>query len=187
MLLLGGCAAVKPAEQPITLRLVPAAPPPLPSLLPAALAVAPVQARGLAGALRYDYVDASAPAEIRQAKTLFWEEPPTRVVEHALVGALRSRFATVTGPELGQPSARRVVVELDRFEETGAGGAARATVAFAVSVSGTNLLTGGYCASAPIDGASGTARARAFEAAIGAATIAFAQDMASGRLSTLGC
>jgi ABC-type uncharacterized transport system auxiliary subunit len=187
LLLLGGCAAVRPAERPVTMRLAPAAPARAASLLPAPFAVAPVQARGLAGALRYDYVDAAAPAEIRQAKTLFWEEPPIRVIERALIDALRSRYANVSGADISQPGARRVIAELDRFEETGAGGVARATVAFAISVTGPTLSTGRYCASIPITGTSGTARARAFEAAIRETTEDFVQDMASGRLSARAC
>ena len=187
MLALSGCAAVKPAERPITLRLAPApvlAPLPLTSTK---IGVAPVAARGLTGGLRYAYMDAAAPAEIRLAATLFWEESPTHVLERALVTGLRSRFASVAGPEIAAPVDRRVVARLDRFEETSAGGAARAIVAFDASVTGDALRSGRYCGSAPIDSAVPSRRAAAFDAAITQVVTAFVTDMAAGRLTSSTC
>lgn len=187
---LPGCAAVKGADKPVTMRLSPtfpgAAPAPAPS---PSFAVAPVQARGITGALRYAYVDAAAPREIRQAATLFWEEPPPTVMARALVAALRTRYAQVAGPDLGIAAERRVVAVLDRFEEEQSGGEVRAVVAFDVTqVSGGKAIWAGrYCAIRPVTGAAGTIRAEAFEAAIEQAVAAFVQDVASGTVSRAAC
>lgn len=181
-----GCAALK-AERPTTLRLAPAVPVAA-ALKPApSLTVAAVQARGLAGAQRYAYVAADAPAEIRQAATLFWEEPPPEVLTRALVQGLRARFAQVSGPEARLPAERRVVATLDRFEERAAGGAAQAFVGFDVVITGPAPMSGRYCGSAPIADASGSGRAHAFEAAIGAAVDGFVQDAAADRLRAGAC
>ena len=182
-----GCAATKPADRLVTMRLSPAVPVSETSRIPDAITVAPVQGRGLAGATRYTYIDSATPSELRQAATLRWEESPTAVVERALTASLRTRFANVAGAAMGLPSARRVVAYLDRFEETGAGGAARATVAINVTVTGNPLLAGRYCATAPIPSASGTDRARAFESAIVLVVARFAQDFSSGALSGTTC
>ncbi|MGJ3627519.1 hypothetical protein AB5I41_12130 [Sphingomonas sp. MMS24-JH45] len=81
------------------------------------IAIAPVLARGLAGDRRYTYVAASAPGELRQAATFFWEEPPPRVLERALADALRTRYAQVYPVATPLPADRRVVATLTRFEE----------------------------------------------------------------------
>ncbi|MGE1095319.1 hypothetical protein, partial [Pseudomonas zeae] len=80
----------------------------------------------------YAYVDAATPGEIRQAATLFWEEPPTTMLARALVAGLRTRFAAVTGPDLSLAADHRVVATLDRFEEVTGAGIAQAVVAFDV-------------------------------------------------------
>lgn len=188
MAALSACAAVKGADKPVTMRLSPtfAAGTPLPA---PSFAVAPVQARGLTGALRYAYVDAAAPREIHQAATLFWEEPPTSVLARALVSALRARYAQVAGPDIALSADRRVVAVIDRFEEEQAGGQVRAIVAFDVTqVSGGKAIAAGrYCATSPVVSAAGTRRAEAFEAAIERAVAAFVGDAASGRVTAAAC
>src|SRR5215204_4916680 len=110
---LSGCAAFKKADSPVTMRLSPSFAA-ASMKLPGSVAVSPVQARGVTAASRYAYIDASAPGEIRQAASFFWEEPPPRVLERALVAGLSARFETVTGPALALPADRRVVVTLTR-------------------------------------------------------------------------
>ncbi|MEJ7934373.1 ABC-type transport auxiliary lipoprotein family protein [Sphingobium sp. AN558] len=190
LLALPGCAALKGGDQPVTMRLSPhfgiatVRPSPAPSLV-----VAPVQARGMTGALRYAYVDAAAPGEIRQAATLFWEEPPPAVLARALVAGLRGRFATVAGPDLALAADRRVVAVLDRFEEETGGGAARAIVAFDVTqvAQGKAIWAGRYCATRPIGSASGSVRATAFREAVEQAVAAFVQDAATGAVTPAPC
>lgn len=184
---LAGCAVTKPADRLVTMRLSPALPVSETSRIADAITVAPVHGRGLASATRYTYIDAATPSELRQAATLRWEESPTTVVERALTGSLRTRFASVASAATGLPTGRRVVAYLDRFEETGAGGAARATVAIDVTVTGKPLLAGRYCASAPVLSASSTDRARAFESAIASVVARFTQDFASGELGGTTC
>lgn len=187
-LMLSSCAAMKGAESNVTMRLSPrfqggeTAPAP-------SFAVAPVQGRGLTSGLRYTYVDAVAPGEVRQAARYFWEEPPTRVVERAIVAGLRGRYGTVSGPELSVAADRRIVAALERFEEIGAGGAAQAHVAFGASVTaaGKLLRSGRYCGTAPIPDASGTGRARAFEQAIQSAVAALVQDVAATGAASATC
>lgn len=189
---LAACAALKGGDQPVTMRLSPhfaaAATTPMPG---PSFAVAQAQARGVTGALRYAYVDAAAPGEVRQAATLFWEEPPTVTLSRALVAGLRARFLTVTGPNLSLAADRRVVAVLDRFEEvTGEGaGGAQAVVAFDVTqvAGGKAVGAGRYCATRPIGSAAGTARAAAFAQAIEQAVTAFVQDAAAGTVSTASC
>ena len=185
---LGGCAAIKPALAPVTMRLAPAAPTlAAGGLKPVAVAVSTVASRGLAGGLRYAYIDAAAPAEIRLASTLFWEESPSRVLERALVAQLRVHFRSVAGPDIGAPADRRIVARLDRFEETGAGGDARAVVAFDATLVGDVRSHGSYCAAVSVPSAVPSARAAAFDAAIAQATAKFAGDAAGGVLSSSSC
>jgi ABC-type uncharacterized transport system auxiliary subunit len=184
---LGGCAALKPGDQPVTMRLSPAFAPAAASPSPS-FAVAPVQGRGVTGALRYAYVDSAAPGEIHQAATLFWEEPPTAVLARALVAGLRTRYATVTGPDLSLGADRRVVAVLDRFEEV-TGVETKAVVAFDVTqvAGGKAIWAGRYCAARPIASAAGTARAAAFDGAIEQAVAAFVQDVAAGSVTAASC
>lgn len=184
---LAACAAVKGADTPVTMRLSPSFAP-ASALVAGSIAVAPVQARGVTAAARYAYVDAAAPGEIRQAKTFFWEEAPPRLVERALVAGLRSRFATVSGPEVNVPAERRVVAVLDRFEELSAGADSRAVVAFDANMvsSGRIERTGRYCGSAPITGAGATDRARAFEAAVQTAVSALVAEATGGQAAQRG-
>lgn len=188
LLTLPACAALKGGDAPVTMRVSPrfAAGP----LQPApTLAVAPVQARGLSGGARYAYVDAATPGEIRQAATLFWEEPPATMLARALVAGLRTRFAAVTGPDLSLAADRRIVATLDRFEEVTGAGTAQAVIAFDVTqvAQGKAVWTGRYCATQPITSAAGTARAAAFQGAIEQAVAAFVQDAVSGRVTTASC
>lgn len=191
LLTLAGCAALKGGDRPVILRLSPhfaTTSPVRPAAAPS-FAVAPVQARGLTGALRYAYVDAAAPGEIRQAATLFWEEPPPAVLARALVAGLRTRFATVAGPDLALAADRRIVTVLDRFEEEAAGGQARAVVAFDVTqvTQGKAIWSGRYCATRPIVSASGSMRATAFREAMEQAVSDFAQDIATGSVTAVSC
>lgn len=174
-LLLSGCAALKGAEQPVTLRLSPTVVASGPRVAES-VAVAPVRARGFTGHTRYAYVDPAEPAALREAQSLFWEEPPAQAVERALVEGLRGRFATVTGTGLSIRADRRVSAVLTRFEEE-SGPQARAVVAFEATMlrGGTMLRAGTWCAAAPIASARPTDRARAFEAALAAAVGAFVQ------------
>lgn len=178
----GGCAALRKADAPATMRLAPdfgqAA---MATEASGSVSVAPVQARGFAATARYTYVDAAAPGEVRQAATLFWEEPPANVVERALVAGLKTRFAIVRGTEVGLPADHRVIAILTRFEEVGAGGDAQATVAFDATMvsSGKAGSSASFCATAPVGGASPTLRARAFEAAIVTAVGRFVQAAAT--------
>lgn len=172
---LSACAAFKSAEVPVTLRLSPSVAVPAAGPRSAeSVVVAPVRARGFAGHSRYAYVDPAEPAALREAKTLFWEEPPAMTVERALVAGLRQRFAAVAGTGSSIRADRRVTAVLTRFEEEGGPGA-HAVVAFEATVlrGGTMLRAGSWCAAAPIASARPTDRARAFEAAIEAAVAAF--------------
>lgn len=185
---LSACAALKGGDTPVTMRLSPAFAPGLPVASPS-FTVAPVQARGLSGGLRYAYVDAAAPGEIRQAATYFWEEPPADSLARALVAGLRTRFATVTGPSLPLAADRRIVATLDRFEEVSAPAGAQAVIAFDVTqvAQGKAIWASRYCATRPIPSAAGTARAAAFQAAIEQAVAAFVQDVASGTVTAASC
>ncbi|MDT7536040.1 ABC-type transport auxiliary lipoprotein family protein [Sphingobium sp. SA2] len=188
LLMLPACAALKGGDAPVTMRVSPRFAPgpvqPTPTL-----AVAPVQARGLSGGLRYAYVDAATPGEIRQASTLFWEEPPATMLARALVAGLRTRFAAVTGPDLSLAADRRVVATLDRFEEVTSAGVAQAVVAFDVTqvAQGKAVWTGRYCATQPIAAAAGTVRAAAFQGAIEQAVAAFVEDAVSGKVTAAPC
>lgn len=190
---LPACAALKPGDAPVTMRLSPqfASPtfaPGQPVAAPS-FTVAAVQARGLSGGMRYAYVDAAAPGEIHQAATYFWEEPPADSLARALVAGLRTRFATVTGPALALSADRRVVATLDRFEELSAAGGAQAVVAFDVTqvAQGKAIWAGRYCATRPIASAAGTVRAAAFQGAIEQAVAAFVQDVAAGTVTAASC
>lgn len=179
-LALAGCAAVRGGDAPVTMRLNPG----FAAGTPAAgsIAIAPVLARGLAGDRRYTYVAAAAPGELRQAASLFWEEPPPRVLERALAEALRTRYAQVYPVATPLPADRRVVATLVRFEEEDAGASPRAVVAFDASVTHAARIerTGRWCATAPIPDASGTTRARAFESALATAVAAFVAGREAG-------
>lgn len=188
LLMLPACAALKGGDAPVTMRVSPrfTSGPVQPA---PTLAVAPVQARGVSGGLRYAYVDAATPGEIRQAATLFWEEPPATMLARALVAGLRTRFAAVTGPDLSLAADRRVVATLDRFEEVTGAGTAQAVVAFDVThvAQGKAVWTGRYCSTQPIASAAGTTRAAAFQGAIEQAVAAFVQDAVSGKVSAASC
>lgn len=172
---------MKGAEEQVTMRLSPvfSAVATDARLSPIGYSVAPVLARGVTSGVRYTYVSSAAPGEIRQAATYFWEEAPPRILERALVAGLRTRFASVSGPDVSVPQERRITATLERFEESDSGGAARAVVAFsATSVSGGKAVSSGrYCGSAPIAGAAGSDRARAFETAIVSAVDGLVQDV----------
>ncbi|WP_353230179.1 ABC-type transport auxiliary lipoprotein family protein [Novosphingobium sp.] len=184
----GGCAVMGKADAPITLRLAPAtgaAPATKPD--PRSVSVAGVDATGAAAKTRYAFIDPTRPGEINQAKSLFWEVPPSKAVELALVTGLRARFAAVTGPGLSLPADLRVLTTLTRFEEV-SGTPGSAVVAFDATVieHGKVARTGTWCARAAFAGPSPSDRAQAFEAALTGATTAFAQDLASGA-TPAGC
>ena len=179
-LALAGCAAVRGGDAPVTMRLNPGFAAGTPGA--GSIAVAPVLARGLAGDRRYTYVVAAASGELRQAASLFWEEPPTRVLERALADGLRTRYTQVYPVATSLPADRRVVATLVRFEEEDAGASPRAVVAFDASVTHAARIerSGRWCATAPIADASGTTRARAFETALAAAVGAFVAGREAG-------
>ena len=180
---LSACGVMPKPETPTVLRLAPrfdiVAPPG-----GAVTVVTPVLARGVAADRRYAYVDRGAPGEVRQAATLFWEEPPPKAVERALVEGLRATLGAAVGPGASADAAQRVSARLERFEEvTGGGAGAEAAVALDVTVVGAARdarLAGRYCAQAPIAADTPTDRARAFEAALSAAVLALAHDLRSG-------
>lgn len=186
--LLASCAALKPGDAPVTMRVAPTFAAASGPLAPDNIAVAAVQARGVSAGKRYAYVTADAPAEIHQAATLFWEDPPASVVERALVAGLRTRYRTVTGPEVVLPADQRVLVVLNRFEESGAGRSGRAVVAFDASVShaGKITQTGSFCGAAPIGDASATSRARAFEQALATSVGELVQAMGAPDTAVAG-
>jgi ABC-type uncharacterized transport system auxiliary subunit len=193
LLLLSACAAARGPERITTLRLqshgfdgAGAAP------SSRSIQLSPVQARGLTAGRRYVYVEAAAPAELRQASTLFWEEPPTTALEHVLVEALRSRFTSVTGSGMAVQADERVDVRLDRFEEeTDTARSARAVVAFEATAADTAgrgvVFIGRYCAASPIKGGAPSARADAFSDAMSRAALALAHDVAAGVASPSAC
>jgi ABC-type uncharacterized transport system auxiliary subunit len=169
------------ADTPITLRLAPRF-----AVMPAqpdsrSVTVAMVQAAGDAGRARYVYIDPARPAEINGANSLFWENPPPRELERALVAGLRTRFGTVAGPDISIATDLRVLTELEQFEEV-SGVPGRAVIAFRTTViaHGKIAQTGTYCATAPFAGPAPSDRARAFEQALTAAVTAFVQELAAG-------
>lgn len=191
-LALGGCAVTRKAEAPKVLRLAPSIPATTALAPSPTLSVAPVLAGGVASQRRYAYVERTAPKEVKQAATLFWDEPPARVLERALVDGLRARFATVAGSETATVADQRVIVRLERFEEQSGGGApAQAALAFDATVLGARerriVLAGRYCATAPITGPQPSDRARAFEVALADAVLRFAGDLKLGRVASGGC
>jgi ABC-type uncharacterized transport system auxiliary subunit len=181
----GACAAMKPAETPTVLRLSPNFPAQV-SLAPGSITVGPVLAGGVIAERRLAYIDRASPHAIRQTATQFWDEPPPRLLEHALAAGLSARLSGVTGPEVAAISERRLVVRLARFEEeTGGTEAPNAVVSFeatTVAAGGRSvLLTGRYCGTARIASTDPSGRAAAFEAAEKMAVDALADDLASGR------
>jgi ABC-type uncharacterized transport system auxiliary subunit len=191
VLTLSACAAVRPAESPKVMRVSPVFPTAR-TLAAGKLSIAPVQANGVASERRYAYVDAAAPSEVRQAATLFWDDPPPHMLEAALLSGLRARFASVTGPDVPAVGERRIIARLERFEEvTSVGGSASASIALEVTVlAGDNrdvVLAGRYCATSPISAAAPSARADAFNAALIDLVQALGDDLASGRPRSEGC
>ena len=179
-LLVGGCGVMGKADTPVTMRLAPAFAPGG-TVDRRSVAVAAVNGVGEAAKARYTYIDPARPGEINQARSLFWEEPPPHAVEHALVAALRTRFATVTGPDVALPADIRVLTVLNRFEEV-SGEPGKAVVAFEATVieHGKVTMAGKWCAVAQFAGTGPSERASAFAAALVSATTAFAQDIAAG-------
>lgn len=185
----GACAAVRGGDTPVTIRLAPMIAAPLGSIASGSMvsgpmasgsiAVAPVLARGLAGDRRYTYVEAAAPGVLRQAATFFWEEAPPRVLERALAEALGRRYPQVYAGGITLPADRRLTATLIHFEEIGAGAAPEALVGFdaVVTRAGRIERRGTHCGRAPVTDASGTGRARAFEAALSIAVGAFVQGV----------
>ena len=181
-LALCGCAAVKSAEAPRVMRAAPVFTPATPGTL--VTSVAPVMARGTAAERRYAYIDRAAPREVLQAATLFWEEPPPRIVERALVDGLRALVGPAAGSDTTVNADQRVIARLERFEEV-TGGSLPAEAAVAIDVTVMNAerhirLTGRYCGSAPVASGEPSERATAFEAALRQAVEALARDMRSG-------
>lgn len=178
---LGACAAVGPPAKESVLRVDPPVPA-WPARAPGPpIALAPIVARGAAAERRYVYLDPATPGEVRQAATLFWEEPPPRLVERALTKGLAARLGAPVLPLDQAPgAARRLTLRLDRFEEA-AGADARATVEMqaAVLADRTLLFAKRYCAAAPIAGPAPGQRAAAFEAALTRLTDALAADLSA--------
>jgi ABC-type uncharacterized transport system auxiliary subunit len=190
--LLAGCALTRPPEVQTVLRLSVRFEPQEPRAASPSVSVAPTQARGLTAERRYAYVERDQPAVVRQAASLFWEEPPPVVVERALVDGLGARFAQVAGPQSLVQADERVTARVERFEEvTGAGLPTQAVVAFEATVVGTGGdrfgRTRRYCSAAPIASAEPSARATAFEAALSRDVEQLVQDLSTGASSTPSC
>lgn len=187
--ILSGCAMMGKADAPVTMRLAPAFAGDGQPMRAGSVTVSPVRAGGALAVQRYAYVDPARPAEINQAASLFWEEPPPRLVERALVSGLRSRYAVVTGPEAPVAADMRVIAILTHFEEVSSPGAAMARVGFDATViaGGKVVRSDTYCASAPIAGSAATDRARGFEAAVQGAVGAFVQALAKGSTPDPSC
>ncbi len=175
-----GCGVMGKADTPVTMRVAPVFAP-AGKVDMRTVAVAAVDAEGDAAKARYTYVDPARPGEINQARSLFWEEPPPQAVERAIVAGLRTRFATVTGPDVSVPADIRVLTVLDRFEEV-SGEPGRAVVRFEATVIEHGKVTraGKWCAATPFAGSAPSDRASAFSAALVTAATAFAQDIATG-------
>ena len=129
---------------------------------------------------------------VRQAASLFWEEPPPVVVERALVDGLRARFASVAGPQTLVQADERVTVRVERFEEvTGAGQPTQAVVAFEATTVGAGGDRFGrtrlYCTAAPIASAEPSVRATAFETALSRDIEQLVQDLSTGANSAPSC
>ena len=181
-LVLAACAAVGKPQRETILRVDPAVPASPASPLSPRLALSPVTAEGAAAGRRYAYVDPSAPREVRQAASLFWEEPPSAIVERALSRGLAARLGTPVLPKVVAPGAgRRLIVDLARFEEE-SGSAAAAVVAVDVVALDAGVaepsLNRRYCGRQLVSGDAGSSRAAAFEAALGQVMDALAADLA---------
>jgi ABC-type uncharacterized transport system auxiliary subunit len=190
--LLAGCALTRPPEVQTVLRLSVRFEPKAPRIASPSLSVAPTQARGFAAERRYAYVERDSPAVVRQAASLFWEEPPPVVVERALVDGLSARFASVAGPQTLVQADERVTVRVERFEEvTGAGQPTQAVVAFEATTVGTGGdrfgRTRRYCTAAPIASAAPSVRAAAFEMALSRDIEQLVQDLSAGANSAPSC
>ncbi len=192
-LLLAACAVTKGPQTEVVMRVEP----PVPARAAASgvglIAFSPVTAHGTAAERRYAYVDSAAPSEVRQAATLFWEEPPPRLVERALGPGLSARLgAQVVAADQAPGAERRLTVQVDRFEEH-AGGAASALVAVNASVTSVNpralLFEKRYCGSAGIPEASPSRRAAAFDAALSSVMDQVAADLArpAGTIQPSSC
>lgn len=182
LLALGGCAALKKAETPATLRLAPsfAAGP----KRDATLSLAPVGAQGLTAARRYAYVLASDPLVLNQAATLFWEVPPPQTLDRALGDAVAARFSG----RPGSPSAGRLTGQLRRFEEVTGPSGASAVVALDVTLSAAGTVSSAtLCRATPIASSTNGDRAAAFQASVAAVASAAADGAVSGRLVPLAC
>jgi ABC-type uncharacterized transport system auxiliary subunit len=179
------CATVKPAETPTVLRLAPVFTSKAPLAL-GSITVAPVLAGGLIAERRLAYIDRASPSAIRQAASQFWDEPPPRLLEHALATGLAARLTGVSGPEAAAASGRRLVVRLARFEEeTGGAERSKAVVAFdatLLSAGRVVQLAGRYCGKALMSSTDANGRASAFEAAEIMAVDQLARDVADGRV-----
>jgi ABC-type uncharacterized transport system auxiliary subunit len=190
--LLAGCALTRPPEVQTVLRLSLHFEPKEPRAASPSLSVAPTQARGFTAERRYAYVERDSPSVVRQAASLFWEEPPPVVVERALVDGLRARFASVAGPQTLVQADERITVRVERFEETtGAGQPTQAVVAFEATTVGAGGDRFGrtrlYCAAAPIASAEPSARAAAFQAALSRDIEQLVQDLSTGTNSAPSC
>ena len=187
-----GCTLMRPPENQTVLRLSVAFPAQADRSASPSLSIAPVEARGLTGDRRYAYIDRAAPNVVRQAETLFWEEPPSITVERAVVDGLRARFASVGEAKTLTRADQRLFVRLDRFEElTGLGEPPQAVVAFDVTTVGiadqTIAATRRYCAATEIEGSDPSSRADAFASALHSAVDQLAQAVGGGAASAPSC
>lgn len=189
ILTLGGCAALREPDPATVLRAAPRFEPAAALASAPPIAVAPVMAEGAASERRYAYVRREEPGVVRQAATLFWEDPPPKMLERGLVDVLRARVGPAVGPGAPVETGRRVSARLERFEEvTGGGAPAEAHVAFEAALTQDRTLkaSGRYCGRAPIAADSPSARARAFEAALGSALARLGDDLRRDALAS-GC
>src|SRR5690606_9057751 len=115
-LAVSGCAALAEPDEATVLRAAPTFERTAGVMAGPAIAVSPVQAQGAAGDRRYAYVDRAQPGVVRQAATLFWEDPPPRMLQQALIDGLTARGGKAVGPAVPVETGRRVSASLQRFE-----------------------------------------------------------------------
>ncbi len=131
--------------------------------LPGILEVDRVEAEGVLGDRAIAYL--SAPGAVRRYSYEFWADPPGRMVQDALVRALRAANAagTVVTPDLRLVPTWIVRARLLRFEQEPAAG--RVAVALRVAVLGADdshlVMQRDYAVEAPATGTSPAAAAAA--------------------------
>jgi ABC-type uncharacterized transport system auxiliary subunit len=170
LLALAGCA---PSQQERVLRLdIAAAPEAGRAILDGSVQIVSFGARGLLSEPRLAYVDWRAPGEQLQYAAVRWDESPARTVERALAHYLRKASPGLAVFDADSRAAADYWISgrLDRFEQVVRPGGNEVAVALDVTLMRTRdrslVLTGSYCASAPMQGEDVATSLPAFEAAL---------------------